>query len=283
MKHSIIWFLEPALSLLVRQKGATDIFPNAHITKSSDEQYVALVSGRAIAAVTAIDNIMDWNCRNGPKDFRVFAQIERTTLLTLVARSGINEISEISGGRLLVDAPDNGFIVAARALLAEAGVPAESYDLVPAGGVRERLEALMEGKGDATLLGPPFDHHAEARGANILARVNDKYPEFPGQGLVLRTCQLPEFGKYFAHWLTLLEETRVWAQANPIDALKQLVQNELPEPVAMAFIDSLPLSLIPNQAGVDLLIQQRRNEKLPGGNVTYSDLVALDLLKTNTN
>lgn len=269
MTLKAIWFIEPAVALLARLNGAAG--PEGRLTASSDEQYAALMAGEVDVAVTSMDNVMDWNLRDAAADFAIIAQIERTTRLTLMGRPGVTSFEDIRNGDLLVDAPANGFVVAARMVLAEEGLNAGDYSLVPAGGVRERMAALLSGAGDATLLGPPFDFQAADAGAARLAVVNDRYPDYPGQGLVIRRSALDACRADLATWLADL--SRAIAQTDRPDAARQFADSGMPAPVAQVFAASLPDSLTPDRAGVDRVISQRRALGLRGGDVSYDDLV----------
>jgi len=281
MRVTVHWFVEPAISMLARCSIATApelLSVDGIATGSSDEQFEALMSGTTDAAVTAMDNVIDWNLRPGAGDFRIVAQIERTTLLSLVAHAATADIQGLNGGTLLVDATANGFVVAARALLDEFGLSSESYALKTAGGVRERYETLLAGGGNATLLGPPFDSMALARGARVLARVNDRYPAFPGQGLVVRQRSYDRVRARVVAWLTAMEHARAAANDNKSAAVSHLTAAGIPAAVAKPMADLVPDSLVPDRDGIALIIGQRQQAGLRGGSVTYSDIVDTDLL-----
>ena len=269
MTLKAIWFLEPAVALLARLNGESG--PEGRLTGSSDQQYDALMAGEADVAVTSMDNVMDWNLRDAAADFAIVAQIERTTRLTLMGRPGVTDFADIRDGDLLVDAPANGFVVAARMVLAEEGLNEGDYDLLPAGGVRERLAALLSGEGEATLLGPPFDFQAADAGASRLAVVNDRYPDYPGQGLVIRRSALERCVDDLTAWLDAMK--RALGAADLPGAAARFADTGMPAPVAEAFAASLPDSLTPDRAGVERVISQRRALGLRGGDVSYDDLV----------
>lgn len=281
MHVTVHWFVEPAMSILARI-GTTmaGLSVNGIETKSSDEQFEALVSGTADAAVTAMDNVMDWNLRPRGGDLRIVAQIERTTPLSLVGAAATTDVQSLKDRTLLVDASANGFVVAARALLDECGLHSGSYALKPAGGVRERYETLLAGGGDATLLGPPFDDMAVAQGARLLARVNDHYPAFPGQGLVVRRSSYDRVRAGVAAWLTAMELARASAQTSKNAAVVSLVATGIPGPLAETLTSLIPSSLVPDRDGIALLIAQRQRAGLRGGNVTYSDIVDSEFLES---
>lgn len=150
-------------------------------TPSSAEQLRALLAGEQDMVVTAIDNLFEWT-RAGA-DVRLVAQVEQTTQLGIHAGGDVESLADLAGCRFAVDAPDNGFALIAKHLLRDAGV---EVDYVVVGGVRERLDALLGGQVDATLLGPPFDKLAEKAGMRRVVDVNALLPELPGQGLVVR-------------------------------------------------------------------------------------------------
>lgn len=175
-------FVPPVSYLLAAELGflrGVEVLPTR--TPSSAEQLRALLAGEQDMVVTAIDNLFEWT-RAGA-DLRLVAQVEQTTQLGIHAGGDVESLADLAGCRFAVDAPDNGFALIAKHLLRDAGV---EVDYVVVGGVRERLDALLGGQVDATLLGPPFDKLAEKAGMRRVVDVNALLPELPGQGLVVR-------------------------------------------------------------------------------------------------
>ena len=175
-------FVPPVSYLLADELGFLQDVEVVHTrTPSSAEQLRALPAGEQDMVVTAIDNLFEWT-RAGA-DVRLVAQVEQTTQLGIHAGGDVESLADLAGCRFAVDAPDNGFALIAKHLLRDAGV---EVDYVVVGGVRERLDALLGGQVDATLLGPPFDKLAEKAGMRRVVDVNALLPELPGQGLVVR-------------------------------------------------------------------------------------------------
>ena len=175
-------FVPPVSYLLAAELGflrGVEVLPTR--TPSSAEQLRALLAGEQDMVVTAIDNLFEWT-RAGA-DVRLVAQVEQTTQLGIHAGGDVESLADLAGCRFAVDAPDNGFALIAKHLLRDAGV---EVGYVVVGGVRERLDALLGGQVDATLLGPPFDKLAEKAGMRRVVDVNALLPELPGQGLVVR-------------------------------------------------------------------------------------------------
>lgn len=274
-----MWFVPPAIAVLAESWGLTAAgMLQASRNQSSDEQFERLQSGAIDAAVTAMDNIMEWNRRPGPQDFRIVAQVERTTPLSLMARAGHTGLQDLRNATILVDAPDNGFVVALRHMLAEAGLESGSYRLTPHGGVKERFDALASGNGDATLLGPPFDVIGTQAGLVRLARVQDRHPDFPGQGLVVRTSAIERLRPALARWLAGLTRACECLRSSEDDARKILIDAGFPAVAAHPMLAAAPESLLPARAGVELLIRQRREVGLPGADNSYETLVDISLL-----
>lgn len=271
----VMWFAPPAVALAAQGlslPGAAGI--DAIRTRGSDEQFDTLVRGECDAVVTAMDNIFAWNRRPGPGDFCIVAQIERTTPLVVMARPGVASIADLKGASLLVDAPGNGFVIALRALLKAEGLGPADYRLVEAGGVKERLDALLAGQGDATLLGPQFDEVAKRAGHHALTTVQDRYPKFPGQGVVVSRAALPRFQQDLSRWLRALDSACHRAVTFPLEVTEAMVQASGVDAATVSGLQrGIPDALQPDRAGVELLIAMRRELQLPGAEDTYADLV----------
>ena len=154
-------------------------------TIGSAAQLTGLLEGSLDVVVTAIDNLFEWT-RAGV-DVRLVGQVEPTTPLGVFAAAEIESLPGLAGRRFAVDAFDNGFALVARCLLKRVDV---NVEYVEVGGVGERLDALLAGEVAGTLLGPPFDTRALEGGMRELLTVQQVFPAFPGQGLVVRTQML---------------------------------------------------------------------------------------------
>jgi len=273
----VMWFVPPAIHAVADSGGLLAAY-GLHVegipTGSSDQQYEALLAGECDVAVTAMDNVILWNRRGRGDDFRIVAQVERTTSIALVARPEFTTVASLDGGRLLVDSVENGFVIALRMMLDDAGIAFDACTVLPAGGVKERFAALIAGDGDATLLGPPFLGMAEAAGMQCLAHADRAFPGFPGQGIVVRTGQLGDRRDEIVRWLAALEQARADIVADPL----ALMPRGATLPVATALVDAVSTTLVPDPAGIDLLVAQRRHLGLPGADAVYSTLVDTGLL-----
>ena len=279
----LMWFVPPPVVVVASALGlvAADTFTAVRNT-SSDEQFEALSSGGMDLVVTAMDNVIAWNRRAGPVDFCIVAQIERTTPLHLMARPDVQTLADVRERTVLVDAPGNGFVIALRALLADAGLGADSYALHQVGGVKERLDALLAGEGHCTLLGPPFDTMALKAGMVRLASVQERYPAFPGQGLVMRRQAIERLREPLSAWLQGIDTASRSFTADEAAVRRALLDAGFPEAAVPAMVLMRPRSLRPDREGLELIIQHRQQLGLIGGDESYDRLVETSLLPSST-
>ena len=169
-------------------------------------------------------------------------------------RGDVESLADLAGCRFAVDAPDNGFALIAKRLLRDAGV---EVDYVVVGGVRERLDALLGGQVDATLLGPPFDKLAEKAGMRRVVDVNALLPELPGQGLVVRAELLDsaELERYLGALVRGVAAGESMADAEGIELLERCGY----QAAATAAWGARARTLAVDQRGLGLLTGIRRS------------------------
>lgn len=171
-------------------------------TSSSESQLAALAEGQCEIVHTAADNVLA-RLDRGERDLRIYLVADLGVDLVLVAR-GVRSIREIASKRLGVDATWSGHALLLYALLERAGVSRGDWTAVPVGGSMHRLEALMDGRADATLLSPPHDAPALASGAVALADVREAFPGHPGLTVAARPSWASEQGDALTGYLRAL-------------------------------------------------------------------------------
>lgn len=247
-------FVAPVLLLIATDLGLLDgLDLKTTQTQGSAEQLRGLVAGEVDLVVTAMDNLFEWV--QAGVDLRLIAQVEQTTPLGLYSHPQFGSISDLSGRSFAVDAFDNGFSLVARYIFASAGIDVEYIEV---GGVRERLEALLSGGVDATLLGPPFDVDAKRTGKRLLANVNDLLPDFPGQGLVVR-AELVGSDELVAYLRALQRAVEVSAGMTDGEGAALLERHGFHKEAATRAWASRPRTLAVSPAGIDLLTGIRDN------------------------
>lgn len=245
-------FFEPVPVAIARELGLlAGLDLEVTRTTGSAEQRRALASGEVDLVVTAIDNLFAWSSDIG--DLRLLAQLEATTPLVIFADAGVESIDDLQGRRFAVDALTNGFALVARHVLRARQVEVQ---YVEAGGVAERLQALLSGDVDATLLGPPFDAMAADAGKRLLMRIGDVLPDLPGQGLVAREGLLgsPELAAYLG---ALTRAVAEGAAMTDDDGVALLERSGFGAAAPTAW-HARPRTLDVDRAGLELLTEIRR-------------------------
>jgi ABC-type nitrate/sulfonate/bicarbonate transport system substrate-binding protein len=156
-------------------------------TPNSAFQLTNLIDGKFDIAMTAIDNVVAYDEQQGEAptvanpDLIAFMGGDNG-FLRLVAAPEVKTYADLKGKQLSVDALTTGYAFVLRKLLEENGLVSTEYELVKAGGVVERFEALCRKQHSATLLISPFEVLAEAQALNRLANAIDQLGHY--QGLV---------------------------------------------------------------------------------------------------
>lgn len=156
-------------------------------TPSSVFQLTNLIGGKFDIAMTAVDNLIAYREGQGEEPMLgpdLFAFMGGDNgFLRLDAVPGTNKISDLKGKTVSVDARTTGYAFVLFEMLERGGLRLDKdYNVVRAGGVLQRFQALLEKKHDATLLLSPFELQAEARGFKRLGNATDVLGAY--QGLV---------------------------------------------------------------------------------------------------
>ncbi len=187
----VIEFVAPGVEAIAERRGLYadhGVEVETVRTRSSTEQRERMMSDDCDVALTAIDNLIAWNA--GGDDLRLVGQVERTTVLDLVA--GVERIEDLRGATLAVDAVDTGFAIVLRKILRDHGLDSADYTLLAAGGIQQRCDAITGGRAAAGLLGPPWSDQALAQGLHRLITVEAALPGFPGIGVAVRAARLAQ-------------------------------------------------------------------------------------------
>ncbi|MBI4257473.1 MAG: ABC transporter substrate-binding protein [Thaumarchaeota archaeon] len=151
-------------------------------TASSTEQMQGLLMGRWDIASTAADNVIAWSMGQGA-DGKEHPEIiivmggDKGALYLYVSPS-IEGISDLRGRVLGVDSPQTGFALVLMKILASNGLSRSDYQLKVIGATNLRLQKLLVGEIDGTLLTPPHSHEAASRGFKLLADKDDYLPHY---------------------------------------------------------------------------------------------------------
>jgi ABC-type nitrate/sulfonate/bicarbonate transport system substrate-binding protein len=156
-------------------------------TPSSTFQLTGLARGDFDIAMTAIDNIVAYREGQGAPGVDgsdlVAVMGADNGFLRLAATAENRTIADLKGKQVSVDALTTGYAFVLLEVLERNGLVLDrDYTTVPAGGVLQRYEQLLQGKHAATLLLSPFEVLAQAKGLNVLADASAALGSY--QGLV---------------------------------------------------------------------------------------------------
>ncbi len=163
-----------------------NVEPVLDITPNSVEMAKNLYNGKYDLALTAIDNIIAYNEGQGETTdvpanagFVALFGIDNG-MLSVMAKSDITSLNELKGKTFSVDAMTTGFAFVQREMLKKNGMTDADVKWVKVGGGAQRLEALLKGEQDATLLNAPLDLVAEAKGFKRLIRATEELGAYQG-------------------------------------------------------------------------------------------------------
>jgi ABC-type nitrate/sulfonate/bicarbonate transport system substrate-binding protein len=177
-----IWAAEEK-GLFAHNNVAVKVTP----TPGSAFQLTGLIDAKFDMAMTAIDNVIAYSEGQGAAPTKETPDLIAfmggdSGFLRLMAVPEVKAYPDLKGKQISVDALTTGYAFVLQELLAKGGLEPRDYELVTAGGVLQRFQALMEKKHAATLLISPFEVNAEAKGFTRLANADDALGAY--QGLV---------------------------------------------------------------------------------------------------
>ncbi|HLJ00005.1 MAG TPA: ABC transporter substrate-binding protein [Bradyrhizobium sp.] len=162
-------------------------------TPNSVAQMTDFSTGKFDIAMTAIDNIVAYvegqgEAPIGPQNDFMAVMGSDSGFLSLVASSSIRKIEDLAGKTLSVDAMTTGYAFVLYEIMRRHGLDKDKgdYEIVRAGGMVQRWEALREGRHAATLLSAPYNLIAENSGFVELAKATDIIGPYQGNVAAVR-------------------------------------------------------------------------------------------------
>ena len=211
---------------------------------SSPAQFRSLVADELDVALTSPDNVIAYRFDPGNPlgrvlDARIVGAVDRGMGLALYGRPGVTRADQLRGSTVGVDVPTSGFAVAMYALADSLGVGRGEYDVVALGSTPKRLEALLAGECDATMLNAGNELVAEDAGCTPLARVSEVCAPYLGTVVAVVGPDRLTDAMSVAEALreTALEITR--GRALDVAAQEASEVLGLPRPLALRYVDRL--------------------------------------------
>jgi ABC-type nitrate/sulfonate/bicarbonate transport system substrate-binding protein len=144
-------------------------------------------------AMTAIDNIVAYvegqgEAPIGPQGDFMAVMGSDSGFLSLVASPSIAKIEDLAGKTLSVDAMTTGYAFVLHEIMRRHGLDKGKgdYEIVRAGGMAQRWNALREGKHPATLLSAPYNIIAQNAGFTELVKATDVIGPYQGNVAAVR-------------------------------------------------------------------------------------------------
>jgi ABC-type nitrate/sulfonate/bicarbonate transport system substrate-binding protein len=181
-RHLVVGAFSPSVLLRVSRRTGLlaehDLDVEERPVPSSPAQFRALIDGELDVALTSPDNVVAYRFDPGnplreTADVRIVSAIDRGLGLGVYARPGIESAADLKGATIGVDVPGSGFAFGLYALLESLGLDRGDYEIATLGSTPRRLEALLAGGCDATMLNAGNELRAEAAGSARLGRLVD--------------------------------------------------------------------------------------------------------------
>lgn len=141
-----------------------------------DKATAAVREGLADLAITPPEGAVSDYVAGGP--LRVVAANSLRLPMSLVARPGIHDLTELRGARIGTSALTEGTALYTQAVLQRVGLSyPDDYDFVVCGMHTVRWDALQAGEIDCAPQPAPWNYLAEREGYRVLCEINDIIPE----------------------------------------------------------------------------------------------------------
>lgn len=146
---------------------------------------------------------------------KIVSALTQTNDYKIVARSGIDNLSQLAGKKFGMLNEGNGTDVQPRQLLDDAGVGSENVQFIASGSVSDRLSAMEAGQIDATILNTPFEFQAEEAGFSTIADFSDEVDSYPAQVIMSGTQTLKDDPDMVKALLKATEKATKYIVDNP--------------------------------------------------------------------
>lgn len=188
---------------LFAQQGLEVVFSKATFAPDHNQ---GMAEGRWDFSLSSADTMIARKTTDGV-DYLLFMQAEEGLDAYLLARPGIDSISDLRGKPLAGDPGDSNLDLVRKKILLEHGIEDREYAVEIIGASPRRLQALKEGRVVAAMLTPPSSDEAIAAGFKVLARADDCIPNWP------LTCGWTRRGWLEAHRDLIVRFIRAWVTA----------------------------------------------------------------------
>jgi ABC-type nitrate/sulfonate/bicarbonate transport system substrate-binding protein len=201
-------------------------------TPNSVTQMTELAQGKFDIAMTAIDNIVAYvegqgEAPIGPQPDLFAFMGSDSGFLSLVGSAKIDRIEDFAGKTLSVDALTTGYAFVLYELLRRHGSDRGAYKLRRVGGMVQRLNSLIDGNEEGTLLSAPYNLLAKAKGLRQLVKATSVLGRYQGNVAAARRIRAAENAESVVAFIRGYRQSIGWLYeaTNRGEALDILVRN----------------------------------------------------------
>lgn len=271
----------------------TGILVEVQGTPNSVTQMTDFSEGKFDIAMTAVDNIVAYaegqgEAPIGPQDDFMAVMGSDSGFLSLVASPAIAKIEDLAGKTLSVDAMTTGYAFVLYEILRRHGLTKDKdYEVVRAGGMVQRWNALRDGQHAATLLSAPYNIIAQNAGFRELVKATGVIGPYQGNVAAVRRPWAKENGAKIKAYIRAYRRAIAWLYepGNRNEAIAVL-RHHLPQMPAAIAEASYGELLDPghgffrtcqiDSAGLDCVLELRSRYGLPSKQLSnpgkYCDL-----------
>jgi ABC-type nitrate/sulfonate/bicarbonate transport system substrate-binding protein len=271
----VVGAFTPSVLLSVARRtgrlGEADLEVEEVPVSSSPGQFRSLLDGEIDVALTSPDNVLAYRFDPGNPlgtlaDVRIVATVDRGLGLALYARPGLDR-SELDAGSATfgVDVATSGFALAMYAIAESVGLRRADLELVALGSTPRRLEALQDGRCDATMLNAGNELLAEAAGCSVVATVADVCAPYVGTVVCVHGEERLASGRRLARALRRTARDIVDGTSAAVAAEEAGSRLHLPPALAARYVERLGsptegliLAEEPDLAGLRTIVDLRR-------------------------
>ncbi len=214
-------------------------------TPNSVTQMTDFAQGKFDIAMTAIDNIVAYvegqgEAPIGPQPDFAAVMGSDSGFLSLVASPSISRIEALAGKTLSVDAMTTGYAFVLYEIMRRNGLDKDKgdYEIVRAGGMAQRWNALREGQHAATLLSAPYNIMAKNAGFTEIVKATEAIGPYQGNVAAVRRDWARQNGSKVLAYISGYRRSVAWLYepSNRAEAIEILHRNlpDMPGEIAQA-------------------------------------------------
>jgi ABC-type nitrate/sulfonate/bicarbonate transport system substrate-binding protein len=206
-------------------------------TPNSVTQMTDFSQGTFDIAMTGVDNIVAYvegqgEAPIGPQPDFVAVMGSDSSFLSLVASPSVSKIEDLAGKTVSVDAMTTGYAFVLYEILRRHGLDKDKgdYEIVRAGGMVQRWNALREGQHAATLLSAPYNIIAKNAGFTEFVKATDVIGPYQGNVAAVRRPWARENSSKVGAYIGAYRQSIAWLydDANRNEAIA-ILRRHLPQ------------------------------------------------------